>query len=487
MEGILSDLGAFFSHMTFVDIFNVSVLVAFTVCYFYQLVYVFVSLARTPHVAPAKKNHHYAVLISARNEEAVIADLLNSLVSQDYPQELLDVYVIADNCNDSTADAARACGVHVLERQNKKKVGKGYALNWGLHRIWESFDSTAQEEGRKPDYMKGVEKCPYEAYFVFDADNVLSSDYIKEMNKTFDSGAKASTSYRNSKNFAANWISAGYGIWFLREAKFLSQSRFLLNTSCTISGTGFFISSELLRDARGWKWHLLTEDIEFSADEITRGVRISYCPSAMLFDEQPEDFRTSWNQRYRWAKGFYQVFAHYGARLVKGIFTNPKGHKWACYDMLMTIAPGMLLTVIVVIFNAIIVALCATGVMSAGNAMASSISSIAFCLVNYCSFMGILGVLTVFVEWHKIRAKSWQKVLYCVTFPLFMLSYIPIALCALFGKAHWKPIPHKVHMDVNEVSPVQKSVPAHDTVSAPASDSVPALSHTHDVDDKAGR
>lgn len=435
------------SHLTFVDIFNLCILLAFSICYFYQLIYVFVSLVKSPPpLSSSPSLHRYAVLISARNESSVIADLLHSLNTQDYPRDMFDVYVIADNCSDDTAEIARVHGAIAFERFDERKIGKGYALNWGLHRIWESFDETASAEGRHPDYKRGVDNCPYEAYFVFDADNVLCSDYLSEMNKTFDTGALASTSYRNSKNFAANWISAGYGIWFLREAKFLSQSRLTLHTSCAISGTGFFIASSLLKDANGWKWHLLTEDIEFSAYQICQGVRISYCPSAMLFDEQPENFKTSWNQRYRWAKGFYQVFAHYAWKLVRGIFKNSKGHKWACYDMLMTIAPGMLLTLIVLLFNIVIVILCATGIMSAGSALASSLSSAVFCILNYCSFMGILGALTVFTEWSNIQARPWQKIAYCITFPLFMLTYIPIAICALFGKAQWKPIPHNVRM-----------------------------------------
>lgn len=442
---IITSIQYALSHMTFVDIFNVSVLVTFSICYFYQLVYVAVSLLRAPTPLPDAEPHRFAVVICARNEEAVIGDLLDSLAAQKYPQEMLDVYVVADNCDDATADVASSRGAVVFQRDNKKKIGKGYALNWGLHRIWERFDDNDDEN---PDWKRGAEKCPYEAYFVFDADNVLEPDYIAEMNKTYSAGAVAATSYRNSKNFSANWISAGYGIWFLREAKFLSQSRLLLHTSCAISGTGFFISSRLLKDAGGWKWHLLTEDIEFSAAQISQGERISYCPTAVLYDEQPEDFKTSWNQRYRWAKGFYQVFAHYAGRLFCGIFKNPCGHKWACYDMLMTIAPGMLLTIIAVIFNIVILALCLTGVMSIGAAVASSVSSIIFCFANYAGFMFVLGAITVFVEWHNIRATPKQKIGYCFTFPLFMLSYLPIAICALFGRAHWKPIQHKVSVDV---------------------------------------
>lgn len=421
--------------LSFVDIFNFCVFVAFTCCYTYQLFYVFVVLTRKAPKAEAKKNHKFAVMIAARNESAVISDLLGSIKMQNYPQELIDIYVIADNCTDDTAAIARNAGATVFTRFNSEQVGKGYALDYGLKSIWKEFPG------------KG-----YEAYFVFDADNVLDVNYFREMNATFDGGAKASTSYRNSKNFDSNWISAGYGIWFLREAKFLNQARLTLNTSCAVSGTGFFIAADILENAGGWKWHLLTEDIEFSASSITDGVRIAYCPTAVLYDEQPTTFRDSWNQRFRWAKGFYQVFWHYAGGLFKGIFKNERGYKFACYDMLMTISPGMLLSIISIIFNAIIVVLGFMGVMSTGIAIASSLSSIFFCLFNYFMFMFVFGVLTTFVEWDSIRAKTSRKILYMLTFPLFMLTYIPIALVALVKKATWKPIKHTISVDVSDFS-----------------------------------
>lgn len=419
--------------LSFVDIFNCCVFLTFTICYTYQLFYVFVVLTRKAPKHVASKNHKYAVLVAARNERAVIGDLISSIRAQNYPQELIDVYVIADNCTDDTAAIARNAGATVFTRHNKEEVGKGYALDYGLKAIWQEFPN------------KG-----YEAYFVFDADNVLDANYFREMNSTFDSGAKASTSYRNSKNFDSNWISSGYGVWFLREAKFLNQARLTLNTSCAVSGTGFFIAADILENAGGWKWHLLTEDIEFSTSSIIDGVRIAYCPTAVLYDEQPISFKDSWNQRFRWAKGFYQVFAHYALGLVKGIFKNERGHKFACYDMLMTISPGMLLSVVSIIFNAVIVVLGFMGVMSTGIAIASSISSIFFCLFNYFMFMFVFGVLTTFVEWNSIRATTRRKVLSMFTFPFFMLTYIPIAIVALFKKCTWKPIAHTISVDVNE-------------------------------------
>ncbi len=425
------------SQITFIDAFNFCVFLVFTLCYTYQLYYVFVVLTRKVPVHTPKRNHRYAVMITARNEEPVIGQLIHSIKVQNYPQELIDVFVIADNCTDNTAQVARDAGATVFTRHNTKEVGKGYALDYGFQIIRSHYADAG-----------------YEAYFVFDADNVLDVNYFREMNKTFDAGAKASTSYRNSKNFYSNWISAGYAVWFLREAKFLNQARLLLNTSCAISGTGFFIAADVIEKAGGWKWHLLTEDIEFSAASILNGVRISYTPTAVLYDEQPVTFGDSWNQRFRWAKGFYQVFWNYGARLVKGAFANPRGARFACYDMLMTIAPGMLLTIVAVIVNSVCLVLAAMGVITVKTMIVSCASSIFFCLANFFLFMFAFGVLTTFVEWDSIHAPTRLKVRSMFTFPFFMLTYIPIALVALVRKCEWKPIRHFIPMEASETTGV---------------------------------
>ena len=171
----------------------------------------------------------------------------------------------------------------------------------------------------------------------------------------------------------------------------------------------------------------------------------------MLYDEQPITFRDSWNQRFRWAKGFYQVFWQVWSAPGQGHRSpTPSGSRFACYDMLMTIAPGMLLTIISVTFNAIIIALAAAGLMSTGVMVASSVSSICFCLMNYMVFMFMFGVLTTFVEWDSIHSTTGKKIRYMFTFPFFMLTYVPIALVALVKKCNWKPIKHSINVDVQE-------------------------------------
>lgn len=310
--------------METIKLINFIIATVFFVCYSYQFAYILVPYLKKEKPHKPAELHRYAVLISARNEELVIGNLLDSISAQDYPSSLVRVFVVADNCTDKTAKVARAHGAIVYERFNDKLVGKGYALEYLLDRIGEEYGDV------------------FDAYMVFDADNLLSEDYISRMNETFSDGYRIITSYRNSKNYGDNWISAGYALWFLREAKYLNNARYLLGTSCAVSGTGFMFSREILKSCGGWPFHLLVEDIEFTIHNIVSGEKVGYCPRAVLYDEQPTKFSQSWKQRMRWARGYIQILRKYGGRLLHGIFAK---RSFSCFDMTMNIAPAVILIV----------------------------------------------------------------------------------------------------------------------------------------------
>ena len=405
---------------------NFAVVVLFTLLYLYQGFYVVVGLVRRrwkENHQPSKL-HRFAVVVSARNEEGVIGELLESLNQQNYPKELLDLYVVADNCTDDTAGAARKAGAFVYERFDQQKKGKGYAMDYLFHRL--------EEKG----------KDVYDGYFVFDADNLVDPNFVSEMNRTFDKGYDAITCYRNSKNFGDNWISAGYSIWFLREARFLNFPRTLLGTNCHVSGTGFLVSAQVIRDNGGWPFHLLTEDIQFSVDCAIQGRKIGYCDTAVVYDEQPTTFRQSWDQRLRWSKGFYQVDRDYTVPLLKGCF-RPGRLGTSCYDMFVTVAPGMLLTLVMILLNGIILATCMTQpAYIAARVMDVTLGFMGSALWNFYVGLFVYGLLTVLSEWKHINASPLCKLGYVITFPIFMFTYIPISIAALVKKVEWKPIYH---------------------------------------------
>lgn len=406
---------------------NYVISLLFFICYFYQTLYVLIPLIKRDRPHKETKLHRFAVLISARNEEAVIGHLIESINNQDYPKELVSVFVVADNCRDRTAEVAAKAGAQVFERFNYLQVGKGYALNYLIEKIRETCGE---------DYFDG--------YLVFDADNLLEKNYITEMNKTFSDGYGIVTSYRNSKNFGDNWISAGYALWFMREAEYLNHARMLLNTSCAVSGTGFLFSREVLEECGGWNFFLLTEDIEFTIYNIVKGRKVGYSKNAVFYDEQPVKFVQSWRQRSRWAKGNIQVFAKYWRELAGGFF---KRGSFACFDMCMATMPAIVLTMIGTMVN---VAAAVISLVSGQNIWIT-IMSIIQTLVSSYLLMFVVGAITTITEWKRIHSTPVKKIIYAFTFPVFMITYIPISFCALFKKVEWKAIEHRVSVSLEEV------------------------------------
>ena len=407
--------------------------IIFFVCYAYQFVYIPVVWLHRARPHTAEIPHRFAVMICARNEQTVIADLIASIRRQSYDASLITIFVMADNCTDDTARTARAAGAAVYERFNQHNKGKGYALKALMEHIRE-------------DYPEG-----FDGYFVFDADNILAPDYIEQMNRTFSEGYEIVTSYRNSKNYGDNWISAGYALWFLRESRYLNHARHLLHTSCAVGGTGFLFSRTVAEEIGAWPFHTLVEDIEFSVHEITKGRRIGFCPDAVLYDEQPTKFAQSWHQRSRWCKGALQVFGRYWTELLRGILHG----RFACFDMTMTTMPAFILSAAGIFSNLTLAVLGAV----AGDDLWIAVQSVAEMALHMYLTIFIIGVITTVTEWRQIHTAAVKKVLYTFTFPLFMFTYIPIAVSVLFRKTEWRPIEHRVSSEKLRSRSRQEALP----------------------------
>ena len=420
--------------ITPIVVFNFIIWLFFTLAYFYQFVYILVTWRRGMVKLPdAKKQHRYAFFIAAHNEESVIANLVQSIKDQDYPAELIDTFVVADACTDNTAEEARRAGAIVYERNDLARKGKSWVLDYGFDRIMDEYPGK------------------YEAFFVFDADNLLSKSYVTEMNKVFDQGYLVSTSYRNSKNFDSSWVSSAYATWFLREAKFLNNSRMLCGTGCAISGSGWMVSARIIQGMHGWDFHTLTEDIQFSTFCAANGIRIAYSP-AEFYDEQPIDFKSSWTQRMRWTKGFYQVFFSYVGELFRGVGKK----RFGSYDMLMTIAPGNILTLISAFVNAayLVIGSLSHGFLATQSELSMCVGSLVMTFGSMYVTFFILAVITTVSERKRIicrKDRRWRIITNLFTFPLFMMTYIPINVAALFKKVEWVPTKHTVSISLDQI------------------------------------
>ncbi|WP_160678196.1 glycosyltransferase family 2 protein [Clostridium sp. C8-1-8] len=243
---------------------------------------------------PSKK---FAMIVAAHNEEVVIANLIESLQHQDYPKELYDIFVIADNCTDKTAEISAKHGAKVFERNNKEKRGKGYALEWMFDKIF------------KMDKK-------YDAVAIFDADNLVSPNFIKEMNSKMCDGYKVVQGYLDSKNPGDSWITQSYSVSFWSSNRAFQLARANLGLSNQIGGTGFAVDVEVLKTL-GWGATCLTEDLEFTCKLVLNGEKVGWAHDAVVFDEKPLSLKDSWNQRKRWMQGFSDVASRFFVKLIK--------------------------------------------------------------------------------------------------------------------------------------------------------------------------
>ena len=233
------------------------------------------------------KKHRFIIALPANNEEGVIGNLIKSLQMQDYDKSLYDIYVIADNCTDGTANVARENGAIVYERFDEDKKTKGYALNWFL------------------DKMKD-KKEDYDALLVFDADNVVDKNFLNVMNKKLCQGEVLVQGYRDIKNPTDTWVSGGYAIFYWTMNRLYHLARYNMGLSPLINGTAFMVKWDILID-EGWNTKTLTEDIEFALINISKGVKLGWAKDAIVYDEQPLTFKQSWKQRERWSVRTYSM------------------------------------------------------------------------------------------------------------------------------------------------------------------------------------
>ena len=414
------------------SLINYIVFAILFIIYFHHNLFLILSIFFKKKKYPnAKQDHFYAFIISARNEEMVIANLIDSIKAQDYPADKYKIYVIADNCIDNTATIAKDNGATVIERCDPNLIGKSYALDKVL--------KYAMDDDER-----------IEAFIVFDADNVVDKEFTKEMNKAYDAGYKIATSFRNSKNYGSSWVASGAGMTFFRECRIMHRMRSRFNMTTYVSGTGFMVSKDIIKENGGWINHLLIEDVEFSIDEYLKGEKIAYVADAVMYDEHPKTFKDSWKQRLRWCKGNHQCFKKFHFKLFKNGFKHPS---YSNIDLYAHTFPASILSVGWLGF----VLPLAYGIYALAEnvsfdiyfeaAVRPLIDSLIFCV----AYTLMVAIIVTILCWKDMKAKPIKKILHIFTFPLYAISYLFISFISIFVKVEWKPIKHTDDIKIEDI------------------------------------
>ena len=366
------------------------------------------------------KKHKFMMILPAHNEASVIGALVESLQALDYPKELYDIYVIADNCTDNTAQIAKDLGAIVYERFDEKRKTKGFAMQWFLN-------------------QKIKENADYDAFCVFDADNVVDKNFLNAMNKKLCQGEEIVQGYRDIKTPADSWISAGYALFYWMMNRFYHLARYNLGLSPLINGTGFMVDFNLIKPT-GWDTITLTEDIEFSLKNIAKGRKLGWATDAIVYDEQPTEFKQSWSQRSRWTVGHLQCMKYYTKDLAEGVLEYRTLMNFDGFLYLMGI-PMMIVTFLLLAINTVI--FLADG-MSAG-----------MLIFNYIKYLVATFIVPVFtaifvmiIEKKPIK-KMWKGI---ILYPVFMASWILINIkCIIKPNTQWEKIEHKRNVKINDM------------------------------------
>ena len=393
-----------------------------TVYWLYQIVISFCALIKLKEKKMiVNKNHKFMAIIPAHNEENVVANLVESLKKQDYPRELYDIYVIADNCTDDTAQVARDAGAIVMKRFDEAHKTKGYALNWFLK-------------------QKIKENADYDAFCVFDADNIVDKNFLKEMNKKLCQGEEVVQGYRDIKNPTDSWIASGYAIFYWMMNKFYHLARYNLGLSPLINGTGFMVKFDVVKPD-GWNTKTLTEDIEFSLINIANGKKLGWATEAKVFDEQPVGFAQSWSQRSRWTVGHLQCMKHYTKKLANGVL---KHKTMMNFDGLLYMfgIPMMLLTFLLLGVNTAMYFESEMGFVDL--------------MLNYGKYLMatfIMPILTATIVMILDKRDVKSMVVGLLCYPLFLGSWILINIkCLIKPNTKWEKIEHVRDVKINEVA-----------------------------------
>ncbi len=322
------------------DVIKQILVVLFWICEVYVVYYVFLYIVgfifhkqKYPMVEDKQK---FCIFVPCHNEGPVVAATVENYTHIEYAEDLFDIYFIADNCSDDTANILREAiknsgkrNFHVLVRKEKdiNKRGKPHALRWAIDAL----------ESQHLFYSY------YDMMIIFDADNFVDATILKHINSQYASIKDKKKPvmiqcYLDSKNHNS-LVARGYFQSYRVTNAFWQISKQKLHLNPAIGGTGFAVTTKFLKEIGGYSCTSLTEDLEIQTIATVKNRRIEYNGNARVYDEKPTKIKQSFVQRTRWAQGHWWLFFRYTPLLLIQLF-NPFTIKnfFKKLDMIMYLA-----------------------------------------------------------------------------------------------------------------------------------------------------
>ena len=331
-----------------------------------------------------------SVIIPAHNEEKVIAETLKTIIPQ--LKSIDRLMVIADNCDDRTAEIAKEMGVEVKLRTNKEQRGKGYVLNYGLQLLTEN---------------------PPDIVIFIDADSIVTPETISILSQQAqEKGKPIQALYLMKKPLqpsVKDYISA-----FAFKVKNLVRPLGLnyLGQPCLLTGTGMAFPWQVINSVDNLASGEIVEDMKLGIDLAIAGYSPEFCSQAQVTGALPQKEKAVTTQRIRWEHGHLQTILNYVPLLFRESFQQKR------LDLLILALDLSVPPLSLLVFSWLLLLVISIMTMLMTNIVTPLIISI---------LSGVIIGMGILIAWFKF-ARDELPLSILIKVPLYILWKIPLYL-----------------------------------------------------------
>lgn len=400
-----------------------------------QIVMIIFFFLKEKRFKEAQKQHKIGILICAWNEEKVIGNTVRHLLSDlDYPKELYEVFVIADNCTDLTAEKAKEAGATVYIHHNPNHHNHGWALHDGVDLLLKERDD-------------------FDFFIFLDADNHLEKHYLHKMNNAFESGVRIARPFEASLNGNQNTWSAISACYYVRDSRIASNFRERIHSDSMLCTPGMMVDAALLQE-HGFDATSNSEDVEYTIKSLKRGEKVHYVAEAIVYEDQPTTSKDTWNRLIRMGNGIHKLFWTQGWGFLFDFFKHPRFSRIDLFLQIMIIPVDVICFVWFPIYYIYYILLHLfngfgpnpgfLGFIDAQGSYAI-LTSLALMILVVVSFYFVIYIfqtgIAVILSKKKLgvtNLKGYKRGIFLS--PLFMIYYAFAIIFGIFTNAGWKQI-----------------------------------------------
>lgn len=288
------------------SIINYVVLIVIAIPIVMQVLYILLGFLPKKRFPKSEKKGRIAYLIPAHNEAGVIYGTVKAaLENQNYPKELYDVYVVAHNCTDDTAELARKAGAKVLVLNDPDPAHRMalYPLKHGVREI-------ISLEG----------EAAYDMIVHLDADNRINAEFSSLMNDAYQAGVDFARPYEGALNGMQNFYTKASAMLYAFDSRFGSRVRERLHLAAHVNGSGAMMSVRMLKETGGYDCETMCDDAEFNMKRMFDGHKGHFVEDAVVYEDMPSSWRDTLNRNKRMGSGATNLFKANAGNLWKHFF-----------------------------------------------------------------------------------------------------------------------------------------------------------------------